>query len=211
MSYEFNGDVKVLRTIDAGRRSNQGATTKTITAQENLDLHSSWLQNLSAATIQDVVLPDATTLSVGWCVRIYATGAANLDVNTYDATTPISLIVIESGRMYEFTCTDNSDAAGTWHVNFLEQSDLVVSERYPETFDATSSWGSASGGYYTITILASNHKRGTNPVVGGIFKESGSDYIQIEVDSIKVLANGNIEIKVIENPDGRFAGKILVM
>lgn len=210
---ETRGDKLIKRTLTAERRVNQGQTTKTITAQEDLNLHSAWLQHLSASSAQDVVLPDATTLAKGWIVRVYASGAASLSVKSYHATTPVLVKTIESGRMYEFTCTDNADSAGTWHVNFLEQSDLVVSERYIKTFDATSDWGSASGGYYTITITAATHERGTNPVVASIEKESGSDYIVVELgtDGLKTLSTGDIEMKVPENPDCRFAGRAIVM
>jgi hypothetical protein len=211
MAQEFNGDILVLRTVTAGRRVNQGAISKAITGTEQFNLHSAMLQILDASSAQDAVLPDATTLNVGWAIEVKAAGTANISVKTYHATTPVLKKTIISGRRYRFVCVDNSDAAGTWDVNYLEESDLVISERYQSTFDATSSWGSASGGYYTITILASSHERGTTPAIVGVFKESGSDYVQLEPDSKKVLANGDIEIKVIENPDGRFAGKILIM
>ena len=205
----IKGDLNVCRTVNAGRRVNQGLLAKTITATEQLELNSEWWQKLTAAAAQDVILPDATTLPNGWTVIVEAI-TSSLDVHTYDDTTPVSRKVIEAGRVYSFTLTDNGTDAGTWHVNFLEEADTLATSRYTSTFDATTSWGSASGGYYTITLPQATHTRGVSPQVD-TFEESGSDYIQVEGDELKILANGNVELRVPETPDCRFAGKMVLI
>lgn len=202
---EIKGDLQVCRTINAGRRVNQALVAKTITAAEQLTIHSEWWQHLSAAAAQDVVLPDATTLAPGWTVMVCADGAAALDVKTYDAVTPLSRKVVPAGDCFEFTLVNNGTAAGVWKVNYITENSMVASDRYVETFDATTDWGSAVGGIYTQTITAGTHGRGMSPQVD-LFELSGGDFIETLAD-VKVLANGDVEITVPENPDCRFAGK----
>jgi len=82
---------------------------------------------------------------------------------------------------------------------------------YTESFDATTSWGAASGGLYTITVLASAHGKGTS--VSNVVS-----YETVGGDSEKVLPNevlvdnttGDVSLTVSETPDGRFAGKLII-
>lgn len=206
---EIKGDLNVCRTLTAGRRVNQGLVEKTITSTEQLEIHSHYWNRLDAASAQDVVLPEADTLPLGYSIVVEAL-TSTLDVKTFDVTTPVSIRTIDPGRAYQFTLVDNGDDAGEWHINFLEESDTIASPRYVETFDATTDWGAASGGYYTITIPQATHTRGTSPQVD-LFELSGSDYIKVEADEVKVLANGNVEFRVPEDPDCRFAGKAVLV
>lgn len=204
------GDYSVGRTITAGRRVNSGFTAETITASRTLTIHDyQWIRITNAST-QDVILPDATTLENGWqvVVDVPAASAASVNVKTYDAVTPVLLRNIESGRAYEFTLVDNSTDEGTWHVNFLEEADAIPTERYIETFDATTDWGTAAAGYYTITITEATHGRGANPNVQ-IQSLSGTDYITVTPDRILVESDGDTKIRVPETPDLRFAGRAI--
>lgn len=205
----IKGDLQVCRSITAARRVNQGLIAKTITGAESLDLHSEWWQQLDAASAQDVILPDATTLTEGWSVVVEAV-TSTLDVKTFDSVTPVSRKEVSPGRAYQFTLTDNSTDAGVWYVNFLEEADTLPTARYTETFNATTDWGAASGGFYTLTIAQATHTRGTTPQVD-VFELSGSDYIQVETDELKVLANGDVAIRVPESPDCRFAGRAVLV
>jgi hypothetical protein len=204
---EYKGDLRVCRSINA-RRVNQGLNTDTITGAEQLDLHSAHWQELTAVATQDVILPDATGLPLGWEVVVKA-NTSTLNVKTYDAVTPVLRKAVEAGKAYKFTLLTNGAAAGTWHANQLEEADLIATARHVETFDATTDWGVAAGGIYTQTITQATHTRGTNPQVD-LFEESGSDFVAVEA-SVKVLANGDIEITVPENPDCRFAGKAVII
>lgn len=213
MSGEAKGDFKVGRTLTVGRRVNQGFNIKTLTSPEQIDKHSAYWQAMSASAEEDVILPDATGLPNGWRISVYNDGAATLTVQKYDATTPVDLQPIISGRAYEFTLLDNATAAGAWHINFLEDSEKVVSDRYVKTFNSTSDWGTASGGYYSITIAAATHERGTQPGVAGIFEVSGSDFIEVQLGTggLIVASDGAVTLKVPEIPDCRFAGKIMLV
>ena len=147
MAHVIKGDLEVCRTIDA-RRVNTGLISKTITATEQLDIHSPNWHILEAATPQGVNLPDASTLPLGWEVVVQA-GTSTLNVNTFDATSPAPLNNVQPGTAYKYTLVDNGSGAGTWYLNLLEEAEAMPSERYCETFDATASWGSAVCLLYT--------------------------------------------------------------
>lgn len=207
---EFKGDVTVKRTLLAERRADQGLNTAVITAQEALVRHAAYWQSLSAAAVQDVVLPDATTLTEGWQIVVHSSGASTLTVK--DNTTGTTIQTVATGNAYEFTCTDNSDADGTWFVNALEEAGDVTATRYSATFDATTSWGSTVGGYYTITVLRATH--GVDNPTFKLFEETGSDFKEAFADEVKILASGNqydILFRVPDEPDTRFAGKYIIM
>lgn len=206
---EIKGDLNVCRTLDVGRRANQALIRKTITAQESLSVHSHYWQELTAASAQDVVLPDATTLNNGWEVVVRAVNAT-LNVKTYDPVTPVLLKSIVTGRAYKFTLIDNGTDEGTWYVDYLEESDKIASTRYVDTFNATTDWGAAAGGYYTRTIAVGDHERGVTPQVE-LSEKSGSDYIKVEADEVKTLANGDVAIRVTETPDCRFEGRAILV
>lgn len=80
---------------------------------------------------------------------------------------------------------------------------------FEQTFNANTDWGSASGGFYTITIPASTHLKGGSPVIQ-IFELIGSDYDVVDT-TLYIDSNTNsISFKALENPDSRFAGKIII-
>lgn len=84
------------------------------------------------------------------------------------------------------------------------------SSPYTQLFNSTSDWGSASGGYYSISITQSTHEKGTSPSIQ-IFELVGSDYEQVDVDTVLVSSTGDITIKVTQTLDTRFAGKIVIL
>ena len=81
---------------------------------------------------------------------------------------------------------------------------------YVQTFDASSAWGSASGGFYTITITAGTHSKGVNPQVQ-IFENNSGSFDDVDVDRLRVDSSGNITFRVPDSPDSRFAGKINIL
>jgi hypothetical protein len=82
---------------------------------------------------------------------------------------------------------------------------------YTQTFNATTDWGTASGGKYTITISGTTHNKGVNPQIR-IQEDLGSelDNIVEPDDLITNEATGDISFSVPEIPDYRFAGIITV-
>lgn len=85
----------------------------------------------------------------------------------------------------------------------------MAHEYYEDTFNATTDWGSASGGYYTITVDSDDHLKGTRPMIQ-LFQLIGSDYEEVDVEDVTVNSSGDIAFRVLETPNGRFEGKILI-
>jgi len=211
MSYQIKGDLQVLRTIVADRRTDSGLRNLVITATEVLDRHCAWWQNLSAAAPQIVTLPDATGLPNGWQVVIAADGASDLDVQ-YDGGT--SLRTVTGGLAYTkavaFTLMDNATTDGVWQAYTLEDFGYTPAWRYTDTFDATTDWGAAVLGYYTMTYAAATHLKGVNPVAQ-IFETIGGVDFRTQPDQTGTNASGDIDLIVPDAPDCRFAGRIIIL
>jgi hypothetical protein len=71
-------------------------------------------------------------------------------------------------------------------------------------------WGTASGGYYTLTILASTHGKGTSPAVQVFESIGGGNYDLVIPETIRINSSGDISIIVPEIPDLRFIGKVII-
>lgn len=84
----------------------------------------------------------------------------------------------------------------------------VQSPNYVATFNNPVSWGSPSGGLYTLTVPVATHGKGQNPVVQ-ILELNGSDYQNIAITHT-IKPSGDIVITVPETPDLRFSGKVIV-
>ena len=209
MSYEIKGDLLVKRTIVADRRVDSGLRSLVITAPELLVRHSCWWQNLSAASNEVVNLPDATTLPNGWQVVIVADGAGDLDVQD-DGGTSLRVVSPTPPKAVAFTLMDNGTTDGVWQIYTLEDHGNTAAWRYTDTFDATTDWGTAALGYYTMTYAAATHLKGVNPVAQVFETISGVDY-RTQPDQTGVNASGDIDLIVPDDPDCRFAGRITVL
>lgn len=82
-------------------------------------------------------------------------------------------------------------------------------ERFVQTFDGGADWGSPSGGVYSITVPAATHALGTNPNVQ-VYELIGGVYNLVNI-SINVTAAGAVTISVVQTPDLRFPGLILII
>jgi hypothetical protein len=208
--FPIKGDLNVTRT-GYFQRVTEFLRQATITTQETLDENSAKWQRLSAATTQDCILPSATTLEKGWSITVEASGAATIGLKTYDVSTPVLLQNIASSEVYSFTLLDNATAAGIWNIARLLPSNAHVSLRYIHVFNATTDWGTPSNGYYLITLPAATHGKGTNPLYQ-VSETSGSKQIfTLPDEEAYNNSNGDITVTVPETPDGRFAGKIVVI
>jgi hypothetical protein len=85
----------------------------------------------------------------------------------------------------------------------------VQSPNYVQTFNATTDWGAASGGFYTIIIPLVTHAKGSNPVIQ-ICELIGGEYDVVETTVFIDSATSAISIKALETPDSRFEGKIVI-
>lgn len=81
---------------------------------------------------------------------------------------------------------------------------------YTSSFNNTTDWGAASGGYYTITITEATHGKGTKPIVQ-IYELVSGVYEQVDVDRLGIAANGDVTIRVPESLDTRFTGRITIL
>jgi hypothetical protein len=74
------------------------------------------------------------------------------------------------------------------------------------SFNATTDWGTASGGYYIITV---NHNIGSSDLVVEVW-DTTSGMVQVLVDQINQVTVNQLTLRVPSSPDKRFAGKIVV-
>jgi hypothetical protein len=82
-------------------------------------------------------------------------------------------------------------------------------ETFSQSFDATTSWGAASGGVYTIIILQSTHGKSVVPQVD-LYEVVGPDFEKVDADII-INTLGDVSIKVPDVIDSRFAGKVVIL
>jgi len=85
----------------------------------------------------------------------------------------------------------------------------TAAPKYSATFNATSSWTGPSGGYYSYSVTAATHGKGTTPAVQVLELVSGN-YNVVSPDTIQVDTSGNVIVKVPSASDNRFAGLILI-
>lgn len=199
----------MIRTATFDRRADQGLAKATISTSEVLTRHSAHWQSLTSSTSNDlVVLPDATTLPEGWAVIIQNVGDVALEVE--DDTTGTTLATIPVDEAVRAILTDNGDADGEWFIEPMILADApLVEARYTLTHDATTDWGSATGGYYSIAVAESTHGRGTRPTVQ-TYETDGSNEEEVVLDESKfATASGDYTARTAEDPDLRYAGKII--
>jgi hypothetical protein len=83
-------------------------------------------------------------------------------------------------------------------------------ERYTQSFNTTTDWGSPSLGLYTIAVSAGTHGKGIHPNIL-VFELTAGNYEKVEPNSTIVDSSGNISITTLQSPDTRFAGLILII
>lgn len=82
---------------------------------------------------------------------------------------------------------------------------------YLTTKNATTDWGTASGGLYSIALAAATHQRGSTPRVTVYRDIGGGSYQDATFEfNVKINASGDVTIQAEETPDSRAAIKIEV-
>lgn len=210
MAQKIFGDLEVKRSIFGEVRTDRGLRAVTITADETLNLNSySWQKIKNVTSALDVNLPDATTLKAGWSVVIENDATSTFNLVVVDAGTN-TIRTLTPGEAVEFTVQSIAAAAGVWHLTKREDAGSVPASRYTTDFNATTDWGTASGGEYTITILGSAHTRGLNPSVT-VFETVGAVESKVSLDISYDNTTGDISLVIPEHPDMRFAGRVLII
>jgi hypothetical protein len=74
------------------------------------------------------------------------------------------------------------------------------------TFDATSDWGSPTGGYYSFVFA---HALTSDDISVFVWDETGTP-VQVFPEVIERTDNNTVTIKVTDSPDNRFAGRIVI-
>ena len=90
-------------------------------------------------------------------------------------------------------------------------ANALVEGAYSQSFNATTDWGSASGGFYTITIPQATHNI---DAIGTLqtFEDLGSNiFANVLPDRLSFNSStGDVSFRVTETPDGRFAGQVTI-
>ena len=211
MAEKIYGDLVVKRGMFAEVRSDRGLRVTTITANETLDLNAySWQKLKNVTSALNVILPAATTLKLGWSVVVQNDPTSTFNLLVKDGGAGATLKTLLPGHAYEFTCQSIGAAAGVWYLTQLDDTSIVVASRYSTDFNATSDWGVAAGGLYTLTILGSAHGRGVNPTVT-VFETVGAVESKVGLDVAFNNTTGDVSLVVPETPDCRFAGRALLI
>jgi len=102
------------------------------------------------------------------------------------------------GSAGQVLTSNGSGAAPTWQA--------AGSSVTTDSFNATTDWGSPSGGYYSYTFT---HSLATNDYLIQIWDDTGTP---VEVQpTIEQTTNNSVTLKVTDAPDNRFAGRIIII
>lgn len=80
-------------------------------------------------------------------------------------------------------------------------------KQFSQTFNVTTHWGAASGGYYTISFT---HNLGSLAVVPFVF-DLTSGQISTQPDRVSVVDINTVSIRTLSDPDLRFAGRVVIL
>ena len=96
-----------------------GTTTLTAASSHNIEI--------TGTTTQTVVLPDATTLSVGVSYHIDNNSTGAVTINTNGGAT---LLVIGGISDFNVTCTSIGTSAGTWDMDYSGRGGINAADMY---------------------------------------------------------------------------------
>ena len=96
----------------------------------------------------------------------------------------------------------------TGKLDLVDSSQTTQSPNYTETF-VSGDWVGPSSGFYTLSILGATHGKGINPLIQ-VYELNGGDYELVDVSTSVDSLNGDVTLGVVETPDERFDGKIII-
>lgn len=213
MAHKFTGDIEVLRTGTFARRVDRGRVTPAALAAAHAILrHDQWWKRLATnnAGEQDVTLPDATTLpaDMAWEVVVHNIGGTDA-LNVKDGGAGALIKKVNIGVACRFVCQDNGTAAGVW-FNYCFNEETEKASRFIRNY-VVADFSAESGGYRTLTTLQSAHLKGATPMVQ-IYEKVATDHNLISMDRLQVNATGDIEQRVVGDPDtGKHDGRLIAI
>ncbi len=161
----------------------------------------------NSTTLVDIVAaPAATNRYDIKTMTIHNLDTVDQEVNVeYDGVT-IFNIIIKSG----YTLFYRDGIIKVVNKYGIEDASST-STYYAHIFNATTDWGVAALGLYTITIPAATHGLGTGITVLQAQESAAGEYIPVSPDHLGFNAAGDVTVQVSETPDGRFAGRIIIL
>lgn len=169
----FFMDVNFKRIVNAERRVNQGLAPLDLTANYEIQAYEHdflRVQNSAVAALV-LTLPDATTLPLGYDVKVQLVSGPNVDILLNGTLAPAGVIkAIVAGKTYGFRLIGNSSAAGEWLIYSLGIEDPNV-EAYVRDFEAAD-WTDQTTDW-SLPTSAATHGLGAQPVVA-IFESTSS-------------------------------------
>lgn len=149
--------------------------------------------NLSVdSSNRQLIASDGTTVLLDWSSAFSPYGAYALP--STDGTAGQTMVTDGAGSV-------------TWQT-----AGATIASRYVLTFNATTDWGSPSGGFYTISLSGATHGHGNNPMTQFFEDTGGGALVTVQPDQVTVdNTNGNITFRVTSTPDLRFAGQCVVI
>jgi len=162
------------------------------------------LANSSSSADQDKVISDIITLPANALVQAgyYIEGG---DDEAWGYRDPLETIPPDSATV----------VYGYFELRQLPESvtPLTTSTGHEpphiQSFDTTTDWGTAAGGFYTITVPAATHGK-TAPSTIQFWQDIAGVLGLTQVDTVRRQANGDVEFSVPDSPDARFAGEVSI-
>lgn len=209
--------------------------TLTVTAQPHSDTASTPTSGFYTGS--NVAVGDYfTTSGEGRVLRVYSISAQNSTtvtcvledynrVNTFESPNQDGDGLIPSGTGYLFEVINGypvlyplpSALAGSIPTTFAAQIigrflsfQSAAGAPFIQTFNSTTDWGSAGGGFYTLTVTAATHGKSV-PSMVRVQEDDGTYYNVTDADTIRInKTTGDVNVLVTDTPNGRFAGRIVI-
>jgi hypothetical protein len=149
-------------------------------------------------------------------ISVLSTKVIEITGGTIPKGIDIPLGVPSSGNFSGAVPGWNSSTYVTNAIDQLNKTLLVFSGQSASVsksmllFNNTSDWVGPVNGYYFIQYPESLHLKNGNPIYS-IQELISGDYYDVKPDHIITSGGGDMFIYVIDDPDGRFSGRIILV
>lgn len=154
-------------------RPNGVTSTATAAGTTTLTAASEQTQIFTGTTTQTCVLPDATTLAVGWVFRIRNTSTGAVTVNANGGSLVVTLAASQEALLI---CTDIGSAAGTWSMSAVPPTGAftTLSAFTTGSFPFTMTSDGSSSGFANAAYNGSGTATNNDPRV--LFRRAQGSY-----------------------------------